>query len=77
MKVILKPCIKRVKMGGGFMENIFDCNEGKMQMFLHYVKYLFSTNILALGFGLFTGGFGLSPRSYEESHEVNKVEIFR
>ena len=78
MKVIWKPCITRVKMGGGFMENIFDCNEGKMQIFSPLCKNIFSAQVLALCFGISTGSRLESARKFETSYEVigNKPTFF-
>ena len=56
-------------MGGGFMENIFDCNEGKMQIFPTFCKNFILAQILALGFGLTSGLSQISS----SRHQINKV----
>ena len=57
-------------MGGGFMENIFDCNEGKMQIFPTICKKFVSAQILALGFGLTSG----LSRISSERHLIDEVK---
>ena len=57
-------------MGGGFMENIFDCNEGKMQIFPTLCKNFILAQILALGFGLASSGFGQISNSRHQNNQV-------
>ena len=56
-------------MGGGFMENIFDCNEEKMQIFPTFCKNFILAQILALGFGLTSGFSQISSLR----RQINKV----
>ena len=52
------------------MENIFDCNEGKMQIFPTLCKNFILAQILALGFGLTSSGFGQISNSRHQSNQV-------
>lgn len=61
-------------MGGGFMENIFDCNEGKMQIFPTLCKNFILAQILALGFGL-ASGFGQISNSRQQINQVKRKFI--
>ena len=60
------------------MENIFDCNEGKMQIFSPLCKNIFSAQVLALCFGISTGSRLESARKFETSYEVieNNPKLF-
>ena len=58
-------------MGGGFMENIFDCNEGKMQIFPTLCKNFILAQILALGFGLMSGSSQMSS----SRQQISQVQV--
>lgn len=53
------------------MENIFDCNEGKMQIFPTLCKNFILAQILALGFGLMSG---LSQMS-SSRQQISQVKV--
>ena len=57
-------------MGGGFMENIFDCNEEKMQIFSTLCKNFILAQILAIGIGLSSGISLISRHHIDDTSQV-------